>query len=213
MGTHPIFESDFDCLTEKMTSVIDDDVIRTRLLLDGEGAGDDRKLTLILKSFLKWCNNPEPDNAAYQKILNLLDRAEYQVKKLELIGKVNLEQREKYEETEKLIEAEMENAAETIAKATNELAEAKKYKANQQEYDALAQIILKHPDRDSSEKQIQQIDSEIQSLNKENDALNEKLLGRRRELHVLLQSIHGLEAKLKRDENVANVQADTMEID
>ena len=36
-----------------MTSVIDDDVIRTRLLLDGEGAGDDRKLTLILKSFLK----------------------------------------------------------------------------------------------------------------------------------------------------------------
>ena len=40
------------------------------------------------------------------------------MKKLELIGKVNLEQREKYEETEKLIEAEMENAAETIAKAT-----------------------------------------------------------------------------------------------
>ena len=37
---------------------------------------------------------------------------------MELIGKVNLEQREKYEETEKLIEAEMENAAETIAKAT-----------------------------------------------------------------------------------------------
>ena len=67
------------------------------------------------------------------------------------------------------------------------MAEAKKYKANQQEYDALAQIISKHPDRDSSEKQIQQIDSEIQSLNKENDALNEKLLGRRRELHVLLQ--------------------------
>ena len=31
----------------------DDDIIRTRLLLDGEGAGDDRKLTLILKSFLK----------------------------------------------------------------------------------------------------------------------------------------------------------------
>lgn len=31
----------------------DDEIIRTRLLLDGEGAGDDRKLTLILKSFLK----------------------------------------------------------------------------------------------------------------------------------------------------------------
>ena len=31
----------------------DDEIIRTRLLLDGEGAGDDRKLTLVLKSFLK----------------------------------------------------------------------------------------------------------------------------------------------------------------
>ena len=51
----------------------------------------------------------------------------------------------------------------------------------------MAQIISKHPDRDSSEKQIEEIDSEIQSLQKENDGLNEKLLGRRRELHVLLQ--------------------------
>merc|ERR1711972_410509 len=141
MGTHPIFESDFDCLTEKMTSVIDDDVIRTRLLLDGEGAGDDRKLTLVLKSFLKWCNNPDPDNASYQKIIYLLDQAEYQVKKLELIGKANLEQRKLYEETERKIEQEMTQVAETIESATKELQEAKKYKANQQEYDALAQII------------------------------------------------------------------------
>ena len=34
---------------------------------------------MILKSYLKWCNNPESDNAAYQKILYLLDQAEYQV--------------------------------------------------------------------------------------------------------------------------------------
>ena len=34
-------------------SAIDEEIIRKRLLLDGEGAGDDRKLTMILKSFLK----------------------------------------------------------------------------------------------------------------------------------------------------------------
>ena len=32
---------------------VDEDIIRKRLLLDGEGAGDDRKLTMILKSYLK----------------------------------------------------------------------------------------------------------------------------------------------------------------
>ena len=36
-----------------MTSAVDEEIIRKRLLLDGEGAGDDRKLTMILKSFLK----------------------------------------------------------------------------------------------------------------------------------------------------------------
>lgn len=191
----------------------DDEIIRTRLLLDGEGAGDDRKLTLILKSFLKWCNNPEPDNAAYQKIIYLLDQAEYQVKKLELIGKANVEQRRQYEETERQIEKEMNQAAETIETATKELQDAKKYKANQQEYDALAQIITKHPDREASEKEIKVIQSEIESLDKENDGLNEKLHSRRRELHVLLQSIHGLEAKLKRDENIAKIESEPMDED
>merc|ERR1711970_711309 len=96
MGTHPIFESDFDCLTEKMAQ-IDEDIIRKRLLLDGEGAGDDRKLTMILKSYLKWCNNPEADNVAHQKILLMLDQAEYQVKKLELVAKANEQQQAQYE--------------------------------------------------------------------------------------------------------------------
>lgn len=47
-----------------------------------------------------------------------------------------------------------------------ELQDAKKYKANQQEYDALAQIITKHPDREASEKEIKVIQSEIESLDK-----------------------------------------------
>ena len=47
-----------------------------------------------------------------------------------------------------------------------ELQDAKKYKANQQEYDALAQIITKHPDREQSEKEIKIIQAEIESLDK-----------------------------------------------
>ena len=46
------------------------------------------------------------------------------------------------------------------------LQDAKKYKANEQEYDALAQIIAKHPDREASEKEIKVIQTEIESLDK-----------------------------------------------
>lgn len=34
-----------------------DEIIRKRLLIDGEGAGDDRRITTLLKTFLKWCNS------------------------------------------------------------------------------------------------------------------------------------------------------------
>ena len=43
---------------------------------------------------------------------------------------------------------------------------AKKYKANQQEYDSLAQIIAKHPDRENSQSQNNAIQSEIEGLQK-----------------------------------------------
>uniref|UniRef100_A0A8C6YUD0 Uncharacterized protein n=1 Tax=Nothoprocta perdicaria TaxID=30464 RepID=A0A8C6YUD0_NOTPE len=28
-----------------------------RLLIDGDGAGDDRRINLLVKSFIKWCNS------------------------------------------------------------------------------------------------------------------------------------------------------------
>merc|ERR1711970_350369 len=198
MGTHPIFESDFDCLTEKnMTSAVDEEIIRKRLLLDGEGAGDDRKLTMILKSFLKWCNNPDADKASYQKILYMLDQAEYQIKKLELVAKANNAQQEKYKKIEKEIENEMTKANHTIEQATKDLEDAKKHKSNQMEYDALAQIITKNKDRKTTQAQIDLVQSQTDQLRVENESLDGRLSDRRRELHVLL---HGLESQLKSEE-------------
>merc|ERR1711953_1109004 len=141
-----------------------------------------RKLTMILKSFLKWCNNPEPDNASYQKILYLLDQAEYQIKKLELVAKANHAQQQKYAQIEQEIESEMEKANKTIADSKLELEEAKKHKSNQMEYDALARIINKNKDRKTTQGQ-------TDALLKENQALDKKLSDRRRELHVLLQAM------------------------
>jgi len=190
-----------------MTSAVDEEIIRKRLLLDGEGAGDDRKLTMILKSFLKWCNNPEPDNASYQKILYLLDQAEYQIKKLELVAKANHAQQQKYAQIEQEIESEMEKANKTIADSKLELEEAKKHKSNQMEYDALARIINKNKDRKTTQDQIDAVQCQTDTLLKENEALDKKLSDRRRELHVLLQSIHGIESKLKQEELITEGQA------
>lgn len=42
-----------------------DEVIRKRLLIDGDGAGDDRRINLLLKTFTKWCNSPGTPEEGY----------------------------------------------------------------------------------------------------------------------------------------------------
>lgn len=37
----------------------EEEVIRRRLLLDGDGTGDDRRLNILFKTMLKWCNGTE----------------------------------------------------------------------------------------------------------------------------------------------------------
>lgn len=38
-------------------------VIKRRLLIDGDGTGDDRRLNVLLKSFIKWSNTKDtPEN-------------------------------------------------------------------------------------------------------------------------------------------------------
>lgn len=40
-----------------MPVLVVDEVIRKRLLIDGDGAGDDRRINVLLKSFIKWCHS------------------------------------------------------------------------------------------------------------------------------------------------------------
>jgi hypothetical protein len=36
-----------------------EEIIRIRLLFDGEGTGDERRLNVLLKGFLAWCNSTD----------------------------------------------------------------------------------------------------------------------------------------------------------
>merc|ERR1711953_410244 len=76
----------------------------------------------------------------------------------------------------------------------------KKHKSNQMEYDALAQIITKNKDRKTTQAQIDLVQSQTDQLRVENESLDGRLSDRRRELHVLLQAIHGLESQLKSED-------------
>lgn len=48
-----------------------DEVIRKRLLIDGDGAGDDRRINLLVKSFIKWCNSGSQEDGYFISLLFL----------------------------------------------------------------------------------------------------------------------------------------------
>ena len=52
---------------------MDDEVIRKRLCVEGEGGSDDRRVLSLLKTFARWAGDsalsPEDRDATYQKML------------------------------------------------------------------------------------------------------------------------------------------------
>ena len=51
--------------------VTEEDVIRKRLLMDGEGSGEEKRVVNLLKTFVKWVKDPSKDDATFQKVCGL----------------------------------------------------------------------------------------------------------------------------------------------
>lgn len=53
----------FLSLTRKMFSIIpsSDDIIKRKLLIDGDGLGDDRRINMAMKHFFRWFSSPNND--------------------------------------------------------------------------------------------------------------------------------------------------------
>lgn len=52
-----------DILSNNFSQFVEE-IIKRRLLIDGDGTGDDRRLNMLLKQFLKWTfsKNDSPEN-------------------------------------------------------------------------------------------------------------------------------------------------------
>ena len=59
----------------------EEEVMRKRLAVEGDGGGDDRRVMSLLKTFVRWCNSKglsdEESEATYQKMLFTLGMCDY----------------------------------------------------------------------------------------------------------------------------------------
>uniref|UniRef100_A0A8C5PR47 THO complex subunit 7 n=1 Tax=Leptobrachium leishanense TaxID=445787 RepID=A0A8C5PR47_9ANUR len=176
-----------------------DEVIRKRLLIDGDGAGDDRRINLLLKSFIKWCHSgsQEEGYTQYQRMLSSLSQCEFSMGKTLLVHDMNLREMENYETIYTDIESSIAAAHEKIAECKKQILQAKRIRKNRQEYDALAKVIQHHPDRHVTLKQLDTLGVDLQHLSQTKQNVEDKLELRRKQFHVLLSTIHELQQTLE----------------
>lgn len=186
-----------------LSSIEHDDIIRRRLLIDGDGGNDDKRINSLLRMFVRWCNMPDNDDEShltYQRMLGTLAQCEYTMEKSVLVYEMNLREQKKYEHLNQEIEEKIFQATAKIADRKLELQQAKRIRKNRQEYDALAKIIQRHPDRLETTRQLQALDRELEKLKQKKNYIQEKLDLRRKQFHVLIAAIHDLEGILEEDE-------------
>ncbi|KAM5148755.1 THO complex subunit 7 isoform 1-T1 [Mantella aurantiaca] len=187
-----------------------DEVIRKRLLIDGDGAGDDRRINLLVKSFVKWCNSGSQEDGytQYQRMLSTLSQCSFSMGKTLLVHDMNLREMENYEKIYSDIESSIAAAHEKIAECKKQILQAKRIRKNRQEYDALAKVIQNHPDRHETLKQLEALDKELKQLSHTKESVEDKLELRRKQFHVLLSTIHELQQTLDNDEKLAEESQD-----
>uniref|UniRef100_A0A2M4AX31 Putative tho complex subunit 7 n=1 Tax=Anopheles triannulatus TaxID=58253 RepID=A0A2M4AX31_9DIPT len=188
----------------------DEEVIKRRLQIDGDGTGDDRRLNDLLKTFIKWCNSndaPENSQPMYDRLLAQLAQCEFDRKKSDFYAKVMEQELKNYAAISDAIESGIETAKTQIDQSKHNLVLAKKIRKNRMQYDVLAKIINQQPDRKETVKQLELLKEELDMLKENKADLERQLEQKKKDFNVLMHSIVELQNKL--DPTMSAVPAGT----
>uniref|UniRef100_A0A1A9WPC0 Protein FMC1 homolog n=1 Tax=Glossina brevipalpis TaxID=37001 RepID=A0A1A9WPC0_9MUSC len=181
----------------------DEDIIKKRLLIDGDGTGDDRRLNMLLKQFLKWMysknDSTENNQIIYDRLMAQLAQCQFAAAKTERTSLMINEELENYQKLSQTIEKNIYSAKQEIEESKKELITAKQIRKNKMEYDQLAKVIKQQPDRKETQKQIEILQKELTELTEKKLKLERKFEKRQKDFTVLMYAIRELETQLADD--------------
>ncbi|XP_023172412.1 THO complex protein 7 [Drosophila hydei] len=181
----------------------DEEIIKQRLLIDGDGTGEDRRLNMLLKQFLKWANSKndsqETNQIMYDRLMAQLAQCQFAALKNVQTLKMIKEEQDNYSKLAEKHQESIEVAKEEIEASKKELIIAKEIRKNKMEYDLLASLIEEQPDRKDTEKQIEVIKKEIDKLTQKKLKMEHKFQKRRNDFTLLMYTIHELEQQLEEE--------------
>lgn len=182
----------------------DDEIARNKLLYDGEGFGDDKRITQLMRQIYLWqhANSKEEKDILYNKVLNLLADAEIQCNKYTNIHKTSNKEYEYYEELTKKLDESIEEKRQQIQDIKSDLNKAKIVRKNRMEYDPLVDKILSYPTREESLEKIAKIKRDTETLERYKEDLAQRLEQRKQQLEELITLAKSVHEKLVEDESL-----------
>ena len=166
----------------------------------------------LASQFIKWVvtkDDEDSDKAKednkrqYSRLMASIAQCEWIENKSKLVQDMNRTEAQHYEMLYEKIKLEINQAEEEIRQTKEDLVKARKVRKNRMEYDALAKVINKNPDRSTQGKKIEEVKAELDDLKAAEEALETKLESRKKQFHVLVQSIHNLQALLDEDSDIS----------
>jgi THO complex subunit 7 len=207
------------------TALNEDDLIKKRLLIEGDSGNEDRLINKLIRNFIKWSNYSSADlqqqqqsaqgvnetetienaETLYEQMIASLSHAEFGLLRNQFILDMNKMEQDNYDELYKRIDGEIEKAKKKILDSKLELQEARKIRKNRQEYDMLARQIQNYPDRAEMQTTIKSLEEKLESLKRVDNEYVKKLELRRKQFSVVLQALSSMKNLIENDSKLEDV--------
>lgn len=137
-----------------------------------------------------------------------LAQCEFAVTKSQLGSEMMAAELKSYENLSQILETGIEVAKGNIEKSKIDLAQAKTVRKNRIEYDVLAKVISEQPDRKETMEHQNALKTELEGLESTKQQLENRLSLRKKQFHVLVTTIHQLQALLDEPDEMDSVSDD-----
>ena len=181
-----------------MSLSVNDEVIKQRLLVDGEGTFEDKKINDLAKAVMQFANDPTNDDSEFELDKCLGQLESNGVRNCVLMNMISNEK--KTLENLKLDEKISENK-EKVKINTQKLKQAKLIRREEEEADALAAIVETVPAISETNKKIENLKEHFKIVEKRERIVDEKFDGRKREFFSLVAAAHQLGGMLEESKN------------
>lgn len=197
---------------------MDDEIIKKKLLIDGDGIGDDKRINVFLRNFIRWCDqkptvddndkvNYEEENLNYERLIATIGQCDHALNKSTLIQEMNQFEMNYYDDLAEKIQQTIEQTQTKIETLKSDLEDAKIVKKNKLVYDDHVDTIFQHPARQETSKLIEQINNDIQRLNEIKAQLEMNFELKRKQFQQLINSLKELDASLNQDDLNREIQS------